>query len=74
MEALLDTVEEETALVRAGKLAEAAKLEATKAELSGMYVADTTRIRASQVYLHRVAPAWPRSCAIATICSARCCK
>ena len=34
MEALLGTVEEETALVRAGKLGEAAKLEATKAELS----------------------------------------
>ena len=48
MEALLGTVEEETALVRAGKLAEAAKLEATKTELSGMYVADTARIRASQ--------------------------
>ena len=34
MEALLGTVEQETALVRAGKLAEAAKLEATKSELS----------------------------------------
>ena len=44
MEALLGTVEEETALVRAGKLAEAAKLEAAKTELSGMYVADTARI------------------------------
>jgi hypothetical protein len=56
MEALLGTVEEETALVRAGKLAEAAKLEAAKAELSGLYVADTARIRASQVYLNRVTP------------------
>jgi hypothetical protein len=44
MEALLGTVEEETALVRAGKLTEAAKLEAAKTELSGMYVADTARI------------------------------
>ena len=34
MDALLGTVEEETALVRAGKLAEAAKLEAAKTELS----------------------------------------
>ena len=57
MDALLGTVEEETALVRAGKLAEAAKLEAAKTELSGMYVADTARIRASQVYLDRVTPA-----------------
>ena len=56
MEALLGTVEEETALVRAGKLAEAAKLEAVKAELSGQYVTDTARIRASQVYLNRVTP------------------
>ena len=56
MEALLGLVEEETALVRAGKLAEAAKLEAAKAELSGMYVVDGARIRASQVYLDRVTP------------------
>jgi hypothetical protein len=57
MEALLGTVEEETALVRSGRLGEAAKLEANKAELSGMYVADAARIRASQVYLDRVTPA-----------------
>ena len=57
MEALLGTVEEETALVRAGKLAEAAKLEAAKAELSGLYVTDTARIRASQIYLDRCKPA-----------------
>ena len=56
MDALLGTVEEETALVRAGKLAEAAKLEAAKAELSALYVADTARIRASQVYLNKVTP------------------
>lgn len=57
MDALLGTVEEETALVRAGKLGEAAKLEAAKTELSNMYVADTARIKASQVYLDRVASA-----------------
>ena len=57
MEALLGTVEEETALIRAGKLAEAAKLEPAKSELSRMYVADTARIKASQVYLDRVRPA-----------------
>ncbi len=56
MDALLGTVEEETALVRAGKLAEAAKLEAAKAELSGLYVTDTARIRASQDYLNNVTP------------------
>ena len=57
MDALLGTVEEETALVRAGKLVEAAELEAAKSELSGMYVTDTARIRANQAYLNRVAPA-----------------
>ena len=57
MDALLGTVEEETDLVRAGKLHEASKLEPTKAELSRMYVADTTRIKASQGYLMRTTPA-----------------
>ena len=56
MEALLGTVEEETALIRAGKLAEAAKLEPTKTELSRMYLTDTARIKSSQVYLDRVRP------------------
>ena len=56
MDALLGTVEEETELVRAGKLSEAVKLEAVKTELSGMYVTDTARVRASQVYLNRATP------------------
>jgi hypothetical protein len=56
MDALLGTVEEETELVRAGKLIEASKLEPTKAELSRMYVADTTRIKASQGYLVQATP------------------
>jgi hypothetical protein len=56
MDALLGTVEEETELVRAGKLSEASKLEPTKAELSRMYIADTTRIKASQGYLVRTTP------------------
>jgi len=56
MDALLGTVEEETELVRAGKLLEASKLEPTKAELSRMYVADTARIKASQGYLARTTP------------------
>jgi hypothetical protein len=56
MDALLGTVEEETELVRAGKLTEATKLEPAKAELAHMYVADTTRIKASQGYLLRTTP------------------
>jgi hypothetical protein len=57
MDALLATIEQETALVRAGKLADAAKLEATKAELSGRYLAEVAKFKASQVYLDRVKPA-----------------
>ena len=56
MDALVAAVEEETELVRAGKLAEAAQLEPSKAELSRMYIEDTARIRAAQVYLAQVAP------------------
>jgi hypothetical protein len=57
MDALLGTIEEETALVRLGKLADATKLEATKSELSSLYLADTSRFKSSQVYLERVSPA-----------------
>ena len=56
MDELLATVEEETELVRAGKLAEATRLEPSKAELSRMYIEDTARIRAAQIYLAQVAP------------------
>jgi hypothetical protein len=56
MDSLLAMVDQETALVRAGKLAEAAKLELAKAELSAQYLADATRIKASQIYLDRVTP------------------
>ena len=57
MDALLAMVEEETKLVRAGKLADAAKLEPKKTELSNQYVADTTRIKANQRYLQQAMPA-----------------
>lgn len=56
MDALLGTVEQETALVRSGKLTEAVKLEATKTELSRLYVADTARIKKSQAYLAKSVP------------------
>jgi hypothetical protein len=56
MDALLGTIEEETELVRAGKLGEAARLEATKTELSRLYISDCARIKASQGYLSRVVP------------------
>ena len=57
MDALLGTVEEETELVRSGRLYEASKLEQAKTELSLMYIADTTRIKASRSYLARTFPA-----------------
>ena len=55
MDALLETVEEETRLVRAGKLRDATALEPTKAELSHLYTVDTIRIKASQPYVAKVA-------------------
>ncbi len=56
MDALLGTVEEETVLVRAGRLSEALRLETGKAELSRLYMVDCGRIKASQDYLARIAP------------------
>jgi len=56
MESLLGIVEQETELVRAGKLTEAAKLEPTKTELSRLYVADAARIKTNQDYLSRARP------------------
>ena len=56
MDALLVTVEQETELVRAGNLAGAAKLEASKAELSRLYLLDASRLKASQGFLSRTMP------------------
>jgi hypothetical protein len=56
MDAMLDLVEEETKLVRAGKLSTAARLVPSKNELSQLYFADTQRLKASQRYLARTAP------------------
>jgi hypothetical protein len=56
MDALLDVVDEETDLVRAGRLADAARLEPAKSELSRLYVDDTARIRAGQQFLTQAAP------------------
>jgi hypothetical protein len=56
MDALVATVEEETRLVREGNLSEAVKLETVKAELSTLYLSDTTRIRANQATIARSTP------------------
>jgi len=47
MKALLALVEEETRLVRDGRLREARALESTKAELAGFYLTATERLKAN---------------------------
>jgi flagellar biosynthesis/type III secretory pathway chaperone len=56
MDAMLEVVDEETSLVRAGKLSAAARLVPSKQELSQLYVTDTQRLKASQPFLARTAP------------------
>jgi hypothetical protein len=56
MDALIDVVQRETELVRAGHLAQASALEQTKSELARLYVTDTMRLRASKDQMARVAP------------------
>ena len=56
MDTLLGVVEQETELVRAGNLAGAAKLEASKTELSRLYMLDASRLKASQAFLSRTMP------------------
>jgi len=56
MDALLATVEEETALVRKGRVTEAARLEQAKSELSGRYLAETERLKASKDFIKRSLP------------------
>jgi hypothetical protein len=50
-------VQEETDLIRKGRLAAAAKLQESKGDLTRLYVADTMRLRASQSELPRFLPA-----------------
>lgn len=57
MDALVETVERETALVRAGKLSEAEGLEAAKSELAGHYLAATEKMKASRDFLTQNLPA-----------------
>lgn len=50
MDALLGIVEEETELVRAGRLRAAADLAQSKGDLTQLYLADIVRLKASQAY------------------------
>jgi hypothetical protein len=56
MDALVATVEQETALVRAGKLKEATTLEPTKAELARLYATDGAQVKANLPFLSRQVP------------------
>ncbi len=56
MDSLLEIVERETELVRAGHLGEAGKLETAKADLARQYLADVMRVKANQDYLAQAAP------------------
>lgn len=51
-----DLVEEETALVRAGRLAAAAAVADRKTALAGTFMADASRARANARFLARTAP------------------
>jgi hypothetical protein len=56
MSALLGVIERETELVRAGKIREAMAFGAKKTDLSRRYADALTHLKASQKYLHKVAP------------------
>jgi hypothetical protein len=56
MDSLLATVEEETALVRGGKISEATQLRAMKSELAGFYLSETERLKASKTFMQQSLP------------------
>ena len=56
MDSLLATVEQETTLVRGGRISEAAKLEGAKSELAGVYLAETERLKASKNFMRSNLP------------------
>ena len=56
MDTLIEVIQQETDLVRAGRLPQAAKLAEAKTELARQYIADTLRLRANQGELARLVP------------------
>ena len=56
MDALVATVEQETTLVRAGKLKDAVALETTKSELARRYMTDTAQVKANLPVLSKQVP------------------
>jgi hypothetical protein len=56
LETLLKVLEDETTLVRAGRLAQAAQLTATKGELASRYYAATERMKSNAAFLRANLP------------------
>ena len=56
MDMLIGLIQQETDLVRQGRLPQAAALEQSKTDLARLYVADTLRLRASHVLFAKLAP------------------
>lgn len=56
MDTLIAVVQQETDLVRNGRLTQAAALDKAKAELARLYIAATLRLRASQGHFKKLAP------------------
>jgi len=57
METLLVLIEQETELVRAGRLSDVARLEPSKAELARLYMADCALVKAHSAFLALKLPA-----------------
>ena len=57
MDALIGVIEEETKLVRAGRLSEVPRLRAEKTNLARLYLADTARLQASHAFIAKAMPA-----------------
>jgi len=55
MDSIIGVIEQETQLVREGRLAEAAQLEPAKTELARQYVADTSQVKANKAALAKAA-------------------
>lgn len=57
MDALIGVIEEETKLVRAGRLTEVPRLRTEKTNLARLYLADTARLQASHAFIAKAMPA-----------------
>lgn len=56
MERLVETINDETAQVRAGRMLQAGGVEATKAELARAYASETARLAAGREFIARALP------------------